>query len=206
MTTWAPSLAKSTAVAWPMPESDPVITAVLLWSRIAVPPACGWTRTGFTRRGSGPAVEPVRGSSGSSNRITRRLLSPRPMAWTGLATVRRSRQPREPAAAANTSGLDLVEVLLGGWADQLAMLRRVKRPLPPGWKEQYTVLLVVRRRRLVPPSPTTSRGLSPRRSLPTRFGRRNARAGLRWGWSAMIRPADRRRGVPRAAVAGPPPA
>ena len=36
-------------------ESDPVITAVLFWSRIAVPPAYGWTRTGFTGLGSGPA-------------------------------------------------------------------------------------------------------------------------------------------------------
>src|SRR4051812_37333919 len=82
MTTWAPSLAKSTAVAWPMPEFDPVITAVLLWSRIAVPPACGWTRTGFTRLGSGPAEEPVRGSSGSSNRITGGCFHPGP--WHGL--------------------------------------------------------------------------------------------------------------------------
>src|SRR4051812_37463756 len=141
MTTWAPSLAKSTAVAWPMPESDPVITAVLFWSRIAVPPACGWTRTGFTRLGSGPAEEAIRGSSGSSNRNTRRLLSPGPrhgLDWQVFGTpdshVSRLLQ-LAPLA------LDLVKVLLGGWADQLTMVRRLKRPLPPGWKEQYTVLL-----------------------------------------------------------------
>lgn len=36
---------------------------------------------------------------------------------------------------------DLVEAILGGWADQRVMLEKLERPLPVGWEEQ--------RRRLV---------------------------------------------------------
>ena len=31
---------------------------------------------------------------------------------------------------------DLVEVILGVWADQRVMLERLDRPLPMGWEEQ----------------------------------------------------------------------
>ncbi|HEX6011179.1 MAG TPA: hypothetical protein VFY87_05100 [Geminicoccaceae bacterium] len=31
---------------------------------------------------------------------------------------------------------DIVEAILGGWADQQAMLRRLERPLPMSWGEQ----------------------------------------------------------------------
>jgi hypothetical protein len=31
---------------------------------------------------------------------------------------------------------DLVEAILGGWADQRVMLERLERPLPAGWEEQ----------------------------------------------------------------------
>ena len=31
---------------------------------------------------------------------------------------------------------DLVEAILGGWADQRVMLERLERPLPVGWEEQ----------------------------------------------------------------------
>ena len=31
---------------------------------------------------------------------------------------------------------DLVEAILGGWADQRVMLEKLERPLPVGWEEQ----------------------------------------------------------------------
>ena len=31
---------------------------------------------------------------------------------------------------------DLVEAILGGWADQRVMLERLERPLPVGWEDQ----------------------------------------------------------------------
>jgi hypothetical protein len=31
---------------------------------------------------------------------------------------------------------DIVEAILGGWADQRVMLETLERPLPPGWDEQ----------------------------------------------------------------------
>ena len=31
---------------------------------------------------------------------------------------------------------DLVEAILGGWADQRVMLERLERPLPVAWEEQ----------------------------------------------------------------------
>ena len=31
---------------------------------------------------------------------------------------------------------DLVEAILGGWADQRVMLEQLERPLPMGWEEQ----------------------------------------------------------------------
>ena len=31
---------------------------------------------------------------------------------------------------------DLVEAILGGWADQRVMLEKLERPLPAGWEEQ----------------------------------------------------------------------
>ena len=36
---------------------------------------------------------------------------------------------------------DLVEAILGGWADQRVMLERLERPLPMGWEEQRLVVL-----------------------------------------------------------------
>jgi hypothetical protein len=35
---------------------------------------------------------------------------------------------------------DLVEVILGGWADQRLMLERLERPLPPNWQHQRALL------------------------------------------------------------------
>ena len=35
---------------------------------------------------------------------------------------------------------DLVEAILGGWADQRVMLERLERPLPAGWEEQRLIL------------------------------------------------------------------
>ena len=35
---------------------------------------------------------------------------------------------------------DLVEAILGGWADQRVMLEQLERPLPLGWEEQRTIL------------------------------------------------------------------
>ena len=35
---------------------------------------------------------------------------------------------------------DLVEAILGGWADQRVMLERLERPLPVGWEEQRRML------------------------------------------------------------------
>ena len=35
---------------------------------------------------------------------------------------------------------DLVEAILGGWADQQVMLRKLEWPLPMGWEEQRTIL------------------------------------------------------------------
>ena len=34
---------------------------------------------------------------------------------------------------------DIVEAILGGWADQRVMLERLERPLPVGWEEQRTL-------------------------------------------------------------------
>ena len=31
---------------------------------------------------------------------------------------------------------DIVEAILGGWADQRVMLEKLERPLPVGWEEQ----------------------------------------------------------------------
>ena len=31
---------------------------------------------------------------------------------------------------------DIVEAILGGWADQRVMLEQLERPLPVGWEEQ----------------------------------------------------------------------
>ena len=36
---------------------------------------------------------------------------------------------------------DIVEAILGGWADQRVMLDQLERPLPMGWDEQRTLLL-----------------------------------------------------------------
>ena len=35
---------------------------------------------------------------------------------------------------------DLVEAILGGWADQRVMLEKLERPLPVGWEEQRKAL------------------------------------------------------------------
>ena len=35
---------------------------------------------------------------------------------------------------------DIVEAILGGWADQRVMLERLERPLPMGWGEQRAAL------------------------------------------------------------------
>jgi hypothetical protein len=35
---------------------------------------------------------------------------------------------------------DLVEAILGGWADQPVMPERLERPLPAGWQEQRRLL------------------------------------------------------------------
>ena len=35
---------------------------------------------------------------------------------------------------------DIIEAILGGWADQRVMLERLERPLPVGWEEQYTLV------------------------------------------------------------------
>ena len=37
---------------------------------------------------------------------------------------------------------DIVEAILGGWADQRVMLERLERPLPVGWEEQRSDHLV----------------------------------------------------------------
>jgi hypothetical protein len=36
---------------------------------------------------------------------------------------------------------DLVEAILGGWADQRLMLERLERPIPLGWEKQSMDLL-----------------------------------------------------------------
>src|SRR4051794_39832580 len=38
---------------------------------------------------------------------------------------------------------DIVEAILGGWADQRVMLERLERPLPMGWEEQRAALIGV---------------------------------------------------------------
>ena len=38
---------------------------------------------------------------------------------------------------------DIVEAILGGWADQRVMLERLERPLPAGWEEQRSRLFLV---------------------------------------------------------------
>jgi hypothetical protein len=38
---------------------------------------------------------------------------------------------------------DIVEAILGGWADQRVMLERLERPLPVDWEEQWRHLLVI---------------------------------------------------------------
>jgi hypothetical protein len=35
---------------------------------------------------------------------------------------------------------DLVEAIIGGWADQRVMLERLERPLPGNWQHQRTLL------------------------------------------------------------------
>ena len=40
---------------------------------------------------------------------------------------------------------DIVEAILGGWADQRVMLERLERPLPVGWEEQRRKLLLSRK-------------------------------------------------------------
>jgi hypothetical protein len=35
---------------------------------------------------------------------------------------------------------DIVEAILGGWADQRVMLKRLERPLPVAWEEQREYL------------------------------------------------------------------
>ena len=35
---------------------------------------------------------------------------------------------------------DVVEAILGGWADQWVMLEHLERPLPVGWEEQRRML------------------------------------------------------------------
>ena len=37
---------------------------------------------------------------------------------------------------------DIVEAILGGWADQRVMLEQLERPLPAGWEEQRHLLIV----------------------------------------------------------------
>ena len=39
---------------------------------------------------------------------------------------------------------DIVEAILGGWADQRVMLERLERPLPVGWEEQRRELIPTR--------------------------------------------------------------
>ena len=39
---------------------------------------------------------------------------------------------------------DIVEAILGGWADQRVMLERLERPLPMGWEEQRATAHSVR--------------------------------------------------------------
>jgi hypothetical protein len=39
--------------------------------------------------------------------------------------------------------LDIVEAILGGWADQRMMLEKLERPLPVGWEEQRAALIGV---------------------------------------------------------------
>jgi len=38
---------------------------------------------------------------------------------------------------------DLVEAILGGWADQRVMLAKLERPLSLGWEEQWAALIGV---------------------------------------------------------------
>ena len=38
---------------------------------------------------------------------------------------------------------DIVEAILGGWADQRAMLEKLERPLPAAWEEQRRVVEAV---------------------------------------------------------------
>jgi hypothetical protein len=35
---------------------------------------------------------------------------------------------------------NIIEAILGGWADQRVMLERLERPLPSGWEEQRGIL------------------------------------------------------------------
>jgi hypothetical protein len=37
---------------------------------------------------------------------------------------------------------DIVEAILGGWADQRVMLEKPERPLPVGWMEQCACLCI----------------------------------------------------------------
>ena len=41
---------------------------------------------------------------------------------------------------------DIVEAILGGWADQRVMLEKLERPLPVGWEEQRASVAVRRQR------------------------------------------------------------
>jgi hypothetical protein len=40
---------------------------------------------------------------------------------------------------------NLVEAILGGWADQRVMLEKLERPMPVGWEEQRWHLVLSRR-------------------------------------------------------------
>ena len=44
------------------------------------------------------------------------------------------------ACASSLLAPDIVEAILGGWADQRVMLERLERPLPMGWEEQRAAL------------------------------------------------------------------
>jgi ATP-dependent exoDNAse (exonuclease V) alpha subunit len=56
----------------------------------------------------------------------------RNLLYTGVARGRRRLALLAP---------DIIEAIVGGWADQRVMLERLERPLPAGWEEQHTFLL-----------------------------------------------------------------
>ena len=73
---------------------------------------------------------------------------------------------------------DIVEAILGGWADQRVMLEKLERPLPVGWEEQRRAIAglssaTANRKELRSPSPSCShlacdRGSSVARELSPR--------------------------------------